>query len=282
LIITVTVKSTDRHFALYKVVTLPERISSNRFVCCLIDYPYFGIHNSQLDCLLLTEEQYSHCTSGNIVISPIYTANYNARTLSCASSLYFQNSNNYRLCNRELPLHQQTPLPQKHGAHWVYYFPEERTVTVHSSEPTGQLTRTVSLHGPGLLHNVTSYHISSCELRSLPGVRGSTQTELDSSNFYVPSRIANITDHEAQRLEEIVPPDIKKLDYVSSHVLTQKQSYDVDTLFQPHRNTKQHERQLQWYTTLSTSTNVAMSWTLQFPYIHSLPETKMLHFPHFL
>ena len=193
LIISVPLKSTDRHFTLYKVVTLPEQISSNRFVRYLIDYPYFGIHNNQLDYLLFTEEQYSHCTSGSIVICPIHTAIYNARTLSYASSLYFQNSNNYRLCKRELLLHQQTPLLQKHGAYWVYYFPEKRSVTIHCSEPTRQLTRTVSLHGPGLLHNVTSCHISSSELRSLPQLRGSTQTELDSPNFYLPSGIPTVT-----------------------------------------------------------------------------------------
>jgi hypothetical protein len=156
LAIRVPLESTGRHFTLYKVVTLPEQMSSNRFVRHLIDYPYFGIHSNQLDCLLFTEEQYSHCTSGSIAICPIYTAIYSARTLSCASSLYFQNSNNCRLCKRELLLHQQTPLLQKHGAYWVYYFPEERSVTIHRSEPTGQLTRTVSLHGPGLLHTAPS------------------------------------------------------------------------------------------------------------------------------
>jgi hypothetical protein len=187
------------------------------------------------------------------------------------------------LCKRELLLQQQTPLLQKHGAYWVYYFPEERSVTVRCSEPTRQLTRTVSLHGPGLLHNVTSCHISSSELRALPELRGSTQTELDSPNFYLPSRIPTITDHDAQRLEEIVPPDSKKLDYISSHILTQKQTHDVDSLFQLHRTTMQHEGQLQWYTTLTYFHHCChIPWTLQFPYIQSLPETKMLLFPHFL
>jgi len=160
----------------------------------LIDYPYFGIHNNQHDYLLFTEEQYSRCTSGSIAICPIYTAIYNARTLSCASSLFFQNSNNYRLCKKELLLHQQTLHLQKHGAYWVYYSPEERTVTTHCSEPTRQLTRTaitswtwpaahcsdptrqltrtLPLHRPGLLHNVTCCHFSSSELRSLPEIRG--------------------------------------------------------------------------------------------------------------
>jgi len=116
LVISVHLKSTDRHFTLYKVVTLTERRTSNRFVRYLIDYSYFGIHNNQLDYILLAEEQYNHCNSGSIVICPIYTAIYNALTLSCASSLYFQSSNNYRLCERELLLHKQTALLQKHGA----------------------------------------------------------------------------------------------------------------------------------------------------------------------
>ena len=226
---------------------MPERISSNRFVRYLIDYPYFGIHKNQFDYLLLTEEQYNHCTSGSIVTCPIYTAIYNAHNLSCASSLYFQSSNNYRLCKRELLLHQQTPLLQTHGAYWVYDFPEERTVTRRCSEPTRQLTRTDLLHGHGLLRNVTSCQISSSELRSLPELRGSTQTELGSRNFYLSSRIPTITDHEAQQLEAIVPADTKKLDYISSHVPEQKQTYDVDSLFHLHRTTMQHEGQFQWY-----------------------------------
>jgi len=91
--------------------------------------------------------------------------------------------------------------------------------------------------GPGLLHNVTSCHISSRELRSLAELRRSTQTELGWTIFYLPSRISTITDHEAQQLEPTVPADTKKLDYISSHVLAQKQTYDVDSLFQLHRTT---------------------------------------------
>ena len=117
---------------------------------------------------------------------------------------------------------------------------------------------TVSLHWPGPLHNVTSCQLSSSELRSLPELRGSTQTELVSPNFYLPSRIPTITDHEAQQLEAIVPADTKKLDYISSHVLAQKQTYDVDSVFQLRSITIQHERKLQWYMTLTTFISVAI------------------------
>jgi len=58
LIVSVPLKSTDRYFTLYKIVTLPEYISFNRYVQYLTDYPYFAIHSYQLDYLLFTEEQY--------------------------------------------------------------------------------------------------------------------------------------------------------------------------------------------------------------------------------
>ena len=43
LIVSVPFKSTDRHITLYKLFTLPERISSNRFFRYLIDYQYSSI-----------------------------------------------------------------------------------------------------------------------------------------------------------------------------------------------------------------------------------------------
>ena len=49
LIVSLPLKSTDRYFTLYKILTLPEYISPNRVVQYLIDYPYIAIHGNQLD-----------------------------------------------------------------------------------------------------------------------------------------------------------------------------------------------------------------------------------------
>ena len=43
---------------------------------------------------------------------------------------WVQLTNNYRLCQRKLLLHQQTPILQQHVALWIYFFPEERKVTM--------------------------------------------------------------------------------------------------------------------------------------------------------
>jgi len=121
-----------------------------------------------------------------------------------------------------------------------------------------QLSHTLSLHGTGLIHHATSCHISSSEIHSVPELHGSIQTELDSPNFYLPSRVSVITEREAQQLETIIPMDPKKLDYISTRVLAQKQTYDVDSLFQQHRTYMQHEEQTQWYMTLTTAISVAI------------------------
>ena len=81
---------------------------------------------------------------------------------------------------------------------------------------------------------------------SPPELHGSIQTELDSPNFYLPSRVPVITEREAQQLETTIPMDTKKLDSISTRVLAQKQTYDVDSLFQQHRSYMQHEEQTQW------------------------------------
>jgi len=80
-------KTTDQHFALYKIITLPERITPNRFVQYLIDYPYFGLHVNLHDCFLFTESHYKHFTINSNVICPAYTAIYSAQTLTCEFSL---------------------------------------------------------------------------------------------------------------------------------------------------------------------------------------------------
>jgi hypothetical protein len=87
-----------------------------------------------------------------------------------------------------------------------------------------QLTHTILLHRPGLLHNVTNRHVSFSELRTLPELCGSTQMELGLPNFYLPIRAPAVTDHEAKQLEAIVSSDINKLVYISSQVLVQRQT----------------------------------------------------------
>jgi hypothetical protein len=82
-------KTTVQRFTLFKIVTLPERISSAKFVQYFVDYAYFGLNDNQRDCFLYTEAQYGDCAKHNIVICPANTVIFNSHTLTCEVSLFF-------------------------------------------------------------------------------------------------------------------------------------------------------------------------------------------------
>ena len=83
LLLNIPLKSANCYFALFKVISLPTRISSDKFVQYSIDYLYFGLQNSQRPYLMLTETDYSHCKQGSITICPANTPVYNAQWRVC-------------------------------------------------------------------------------------------------------------------------------------------------------------------------------------------------------
>ena len=54
-LIHIPLKSVDHSFTLYKIIILPERISSDKFVHYAIDYPYLAIQVSQHGYIPFTE-----------------------------------------------------------------------------------------------------------------------------------------------------------------------------------------------------------------------------------
>ena len=114
LIITLPLNTAQCHFTLYKIITLPERISSNKYVPYSIDYTFL-IQHSNRDYLLLTEADFSQCYRCSSTTCPTNTVIYSARTQTCASSLYFQTTTSHQLCRRQLVLHHPAPSLQKYG-----------------------------------------------------------------------------------------------------------------------------------------------------------------------
>jgi len=90
LIISVPLKTLNCYFTLYKIVTLPEQISSKKYFQYFINYTYFALQHSKRDYLLLTGADFSHCIRGSITIYPTNTAIYSAQTQTCESSQFFR------------------------------------------------------------------------------------------------------------------------------------------------------------------------------------------------
>jgi hypothetical protein len=183
LIMNVPLKTADQHFTLYKITVLPERVSSEKFVQYSVDYAYFGLHYNQRDYFLFTEAQHNCCTKKSTVICSTDTVIYNAQTLTCESSLFFQNADNFRLCQRKVLHHHQTPILQRHETLWIYFFPEKRLVNLRCPRQKSQSCM-ISLHEAGVTHNVSDCYISSTEFRTLPELHGSIRTKLETPDFY--------------------------------------------------------------------------------------------------
>ena len=96
------VKSDDHHFTLYKIIILPERLSSDKFVQYAFDYPYFAIQVSQHGYIPFTEKSYSKCVTSNTTVCPLDSAIFNTQRLTFAVSLFFQSPSRQQLCKTNL------------------------------------------------------------------------------------------------------------------------------------------------------------------------------------
>jgi hypothetical protein len=130
LIVSVLLKTTNSHSDLYRIVILPQRITSNKHVRYSVDYPYFAIQHSKHDYLLFTKTDYSRCYRGSVTICPSNVSIFSAQTKTCEMSLYFQTSAAYSLCRRQLIYDPQVPVFQKSGTLWIYYFSTPHPVTL--------------------------------------------------------------------------------------------------------------------------------------------------------
>jgi hypothetical protein len=128
--ISVPLKTAAELFTLYKTVDLPSRLSNDTFITYQLDYYYFGLAVDQRDYTLLAKAHLQRCTTGSVTICPAKVPSYHSQVLTCEASLFFQNSNSFKLCRKNLLLHYQTPTLLHHGSKWAYHFPEPRQVTI--------------------------------------------------------------------------------------------------------------------------------------------------------
>ena len=257
-ILNVPLKTASRYFVLHKIIALPARISDDKFAQYTLDFLYFGLDNIQRNYILFTEADLSYCSKGSITVCPANTAIYSTQVVTCESSLFFQTADAHNLCRRKLLLHYRTPTLRRHDSVWVYHFPEQQHVTLRCWKKNAWTSRTEVLSGSGVLYNSSECSVTASEFQTLPELLGDTQATLNVPQLYVPDKIAVIASHELQALEEMMPPEIVRLDAVTSGVAAPRQIYDVDSLLHVNRFSLRREQRWHWYiiiiTVLYTST----------------------------
>ena len=161
LMISVPLKAAYHLFTLHRIITLPERTFSDKFILYTTDYAFLGLQTGRRDYISLSESDFDKCSKGDVVVCPVNTAVYSIQSLTCEISLYFQAVSHYRLCKRNLLPHPQFPNLQRHGTLWTYYFPTRQQVAISCPGAADYSPRAVSLDGIGLLHNASSCRIST-------------------------------------------------------------------------------------------------------------------------
>jgi hypothetical protein len=261
---------------LHRIITLPERISSDKFIKYTTNYAFLWLQTGQLDYILLSESDFDKCCKGDVVVCPVNMAVYSVQSLTCEVSLYFQAASHYRLCKRKLLLHSQIPTLQRHGTLWTYYFPTRQQVAINCPAAVDHSPRALSLHGNGLLHNASSCRISTRDVQIIPELRGTTQTELSTLKLYVPEKVPIIADPEVRQLADMaLTTEIQKLDNIYSRFITHRQTLDLDTLLHVHHVSQVQQAQPHWHTFVATSVSIAVILGLLHLYLRPYP--RIIH-----
>ena len=253
IVLNVPLKSANRHFTLFRIVTLPTQITSDKFAQFQVDYDYFGLQHSQRGYILLTEASYNHCKRASLTICPADTPVYSAQTLTCEASLFFQNKLTHRPCKRKLLYHQQTPFLHRYGAIWIFYFPTRQQVSLHCRNDSSEVPRSLSLFKAGTLHDTSDCYVTSSEFQTLPELRGTTRTTLDAPKLYVPDNITVVTEYEAEQLQSITPTEVQQLIDINARMSTLQKTFDMDALLHIHQTASLQQTRTFWSTTAITS-----------------------------
>ena len=80
----------------------------------------------------------------------------------------------------------------------------------------------MSLGGSGLIHNASTCHIASQEIRTLPILSRTVELPLDASHLFLPDEVPAVASHEIARIEGAMPPETTGLDYVNVRLVTPK------------------------------------------------------------
>ena len=91
LVMNIPLRTADQKFNVHKLIANPTWINGDKFVEYHPEYSYFGLSISKNDYILLTADDLRQCNSGSLRVCRLNIPLYDAQTLNCESSLYFQN-----------------------------------------------------------------------------------------------------------------------------------------------------------------------------------------------
>jgi len=104
----------------------------------------------------------------------------------------------------------------------------------------------MTLGGSGLIHNASTCHIASQEIRTLPVLSRTVELPLDAPRLFRPDEVPAVATHDLARIEAAMSPETSGLDYVKEGLVTPRQSFDVDTLLHVHQKSVHAAQESHW------------------------------------
>jgi hypothetical protein len=243
----IPLKTSNRQFNLYKIVTLPIRLSNHSFIHYIPEFSYFGIDTVQHNYILFSESEYRSCSTHVISVCPASNVIFNTQLTTCESSLFFQTADSIPLCQRKLLIHHHTPILQCHDSVWFYHFPEPQPVTLHCRRNDSEVSTTRILSENGIIHNSSPCLLTTKGIQTILETSGNTEMNFAVQEIFTPILHDIATSQELQMLHNTVPSEITQIDDLVTHARSHRQSTDLSTLVHATNTMKYHEEKSYWH-----------------------------------
>jgi hypothetical protein len=252
LIISVPLKTFDRHYVLYRVITLPFKVAKlGKYVQMIVEYPFLLIEQSQQRYLRWKESDLAKCKGNNFAVCPLEVAILSSSVLTCESSLFFQRAESRNLCRRRMMTAQYVPIFIRNSQNWIFSIGPEQQVNMKCLENSSWTTQSLTLRGNGILHNATSCHVVGREFQLHPAIRGYSYTTTRHQEVMVMQHVEPLSFQEIHQLQQISNSDIIQLNELAADA--HSQSHDVNRLIatQEENTRLQQQHRHYWYWTIA-------------------------------
>jgi hypothetical protein len=230
-IVSVPLKTYDRHFTMFRIITLPYKVQGlGQYVQLETDFPFLLVDEAKQHFLRLREAEVNRCTGTTLLICPVDTAILSITSLTCESSLYFQKNESRALCRRKVMSSNYTPVWKRISHDWIYSVAREQKASIRCLENSTWFTSSVTLKGNGVLHDAISCHVVGRDFELLPEIQGSSYTSIQNRRSFELQHIDPLTDSEVHMLQLFTNDEISQLDYISTQAHSHQR--DINTLLE--------------------------------------------------
>lgn len=254
LVMLVPLKTFERHFYLYKLITFPHKISNlDNYIQLIAEHDNLVLDDSNQRFLLWKETDVRKCRGKGIMICPADKPIYGRSILTCESSLYFQRDEARTLCTRRILPQNFAPIFIRHSHDWIYSFSGKQQVNLKCRHNATWTTSTWSLQGNGILHNASGCHVTGQNFQLYPATEGSSALTIEYHDDVRVLHLEPVTYQEVRILQDRSPPDVSKLENIATKSELFKHR-DLDATLVVHATERKHDDRyhLYWYITIPT------------------------------